>query len=296
MTQQFLNSQGPGDTLPQCCGLVSEPARKIGAARSLIKYVFIPDEPCYLPRMLDKFLREFHDSTVGVLPQAVALGKRSKLQTAWDLFKFYGPRYFLWKLWNCSCARLQARVYNTLLGRSRRCYSVAAVARKYGVPVHDAADVNSEEFRAHLRDLGVELIVSISGTQFYGRKLRAMIPRGIINCHGALLPKYRGMMPSFWTLAHGETEGGVTVHFVDHKIDNGPIVVQRRYRINARDTLEDIMERSKDMAAEAVIDAVRLIEAGAPPLLPNPECEATSWSMPTRADRRRFLQNGHRFY
>ena len=254
------------------------------------------DDPCYLPRMLDKFLREFHDSTVGVLPQAVALGKRSKLQTAWDLFKFYGPRYFLWKLWNYSCARLRARVYNTLLGRSRRCYSVAAVARKYGVPVHDAADVNSEEFRAHLRDLGVELIVSISGTQFYGRKLRAMIPRGIINCHGALLPKYRGMMPSFWTLAHGETEGGVTVHFVDHKIDNGPIVVQRRYRINPRDTLEDIMERSKDMAAEAVIDAVRLIEAGAPPLLPNPECEATSWSMPTRADRRRFLQNGHRFY
>ena len=45
MTQQFLNSQGPGDTLPQCCGLVSEPARKIGAARSLIKYVFIHGRP-----------------------------------------------------------------------------------------------------------------------------------------------------------------------------------------------------------------------------------------------------------
>lgn len=102
-------------------------------------------------------------------------------------------------------------------------------------------------------------------------------------------------MPSFWTLANGESEGGVTVHFVDEKLDNGPIVVQRRYRIHPRDTLEDVMARSKDLAAEAIIDAVRLIEAGDPPLLPNDAAEATHFSMPEREDVRRFLDNGHRF-
>jgi len=83
-------------------------------------------------------------------------------------------------------------------------------------------------------------------------------------------------MPSFWTLANNEPEGGVSVHFVDAKLDNGPIVVQRRYRIHAHDTLEDVMARSKDMAAEAIIDAVRLIEAGDPSLLPNPEEDSTA--------------------
>ena len=102
-------------------------------------------------------------------------------------------------------------------------------------------------------------------------------------------------MPSFWTLANGESEGGVTVHFVDEKLDNGPIVVQRRYRIHARDTLEDVMARSKDLAAEAIIDSVRLIESGDPPMLPNDASQATHFSMPDRDDVRRFLSNGHRF-
>jgi methionyl-tRNA formyltransferase len=79
---------------------------------------------------------------------------------------------------------------NDLLGRSSPCYSVKAVARKHGVPTTEAVNVNSEEFRKELRDLGVELIVSISGTQFYRKALREQTPLGIVNCHGALLPKY----------------------------------------------------------------------------------------------------------
>jgi methionyl-tRNA formyltransferase len=138
--------------------------------------------------------------------------------------------------------------------------------------------------------------VSISGRQFYGKRLREQTPRGIINCHGALLPEYRGLMPSFWTLANRETEGGVSVHFVDDKIDNGPIVVQRRYRIHPFDTLEDILSRSKDLAAEAVIDAVRSIEEDRVVLIPNSEEAATSFSVPTKDDVSRFRASGHRFY
>ena len=61
-----------------------------------------------------------------------------------------------------------------------------------------------EGIRLELREKGVEFIVSISGTQMYRKKLREQTKYGIVNCHGALLPKYRGLMPSFWTLANGE--------------------------------------------------------------------------------------------
>ena len=101
-------------------------------------------------------------------------------------------------------------------------------------------------------------------------------------------------MPSFWTLANGETEGGTSVHFVDSKLDNGPIIVQRKYRINPWDSLEDLMARSKDLAAEAIIEAVRLVEAGDPPLMTNPEEESTHFSMPTREDLKRLRAKGHR--
>jgi len=263
---------------------------------TLVKYVFIQNDPFYLPGVLDTYLGEFGKTTAGVNVQTVAQGKRSVLHTALDLYRMYGFGYFQWKLRRYLLRKVQAKVINGLLGSTRTCYSVAAVAAKYKVPVTDAVDVNSEGFLGHLRDLGVEFIVSISGTQYYGRRLRDQVSHGIVNCHGALLPKYRGLMPSFWTLANGETEGGVTVHLVDAKIDNGPILVQKRYRIHQDDTLEQIMARSKKLAAEAIIESVRLVEAGGYALLPNDEAEATHFSMPTRQDMLRFRAAGRRFH
>jgi methionyl-tRNA formyltransferase len=261
---------------------------------SLTKYVFIQNDPFYLPRVLDKYLREFADSTAGVDVQSVAQGRRTVFQTARDLYRLYGFRYFQWKLRRYAWNKLCGKAINDWLGSTKRCYTVRAVAERYGVPVTEA-DVNSDEFLQFLRERNVQLIVSISGTQFYRKPLREQVSHGIINCHGALLPKYRGLMPSFWTLANDEKVGGVSVHFVDAKLDNGPIVVQRTYRIHPHDTLEEVMARSKDLAAEAIIESVRLIEAGSPPLLPNDAAAATSYSMPTREDVRRFLATGHRF-
>jgi methionyl-tRNA formyltransferase len=261
----------------------------------LIKYVFIQDDPFYLPKVLDKYLREFRDSTAGVNIQSVAQGKRTVWQTAMELYQLYGFGYFQWKLRRYASAKIRAKFVNDLRGSTSACYSVKAVARKYGVPVTEHVNVNTEEFRKHLRDLGVEFIVSISGTQMYRKELLAQTPKGIVNCHGALLPRYRGLMPSFWTLANGETVGGVSVHFVDSKLDNGPILVQKQYRIHPHDSLEDIMARSKDLAAEAIIEAVHLVESDNYTLIPNDASQATHFSMPTKEDVGRFLAQGRRF-
>lgn len=267
----------------------------------LVKYVFIQNEPFYLPKVLDKYLREFADTTAGINIQSVAQGKRTVFQTAMELLKMYGPWYFQWKLRNFIWRKAQAKIVNDLMGSTRRCYSVRAVARKYDVPVTEAIDVNSEAFLTHLREKNVQFIVSISGTQLYKKALREQTSHGIVNCHGALLPKYRGLMPSFWTLANGEREGGTSVHYVDAKLDNGPIIVQRRYRIHPWDTLEDVMARSKDLAAEAIIECVRMVEKAAEngsafETMPNLESESTHFSMPTKADVRRFREAGHRFF
>jgi len=260
----------------------------------VIKYVFIQNDPFFLPKVLDKYLREFADSTAGVNIQSVSQGKRTVFQTAFDLYRVYGFGYFQWKVRKYAWLKLRAKIAG-LVGSTRHPYSVASVASKYGVPVTQSVNVNDEAFLEHLRELKVALIVSISGTQLYRKKLRQQTPAGIINCHGALLPKYRGLMPSFWTLLNGEREGGISVHFVDRKLDSGPIVVQERYRIHPHDTLEHVMARSKDLAAESIIQAVRRIEAGNPELLANDESQATSFSMPTPEDGKRFRASGRRF-
>jgi methionyl-tRNA formyltransferase len=256
--------------------------------RSLKKYVFIQDETKYLPKVLDRYLSEFASSTAGVNIQGNNQGKRSLAETAKELYKVYGPMYFQYKLRQMVGNKIKAKIFG---GQN----TVEAVARKHGVPVHRTADVNSEEFRKLLRDLGVEFIVSISGTQLYRKELRMQTPFGIVNCHGALLPKYRGLMPSFWTLANNEPFGGVSVHYVDRKLDNGPIVVQKKYAIEKTDTLEDVMARGKGIAAEAIVECVKLVEAGDPPLMPNLEEESTHFAMPTAEDVKRFKGHGRRF-
>ena len=60
-----------------CCLLAKENVR-------LIKYVFIQDEPYFLPKVLDKYLREFHDSTAGINIQSVAQGKRTVFENPID--------------------------------------------------------------------------------------------------------------------------------------------------------------------------------------------------------------------
>lgn len=267
----------------------------------LTKYVFIQDEGRYLTKVLDKYLREFADSTAGINLQPITQARKSFTRTLMEFYRLYGPVYFFKKCWEQGSAKTLGKVVNGVLGSTKRCYSIRAVAKKYGVPVDGPCDVNSEAFLKHLRDKGVSFIVSISGTQMYRKALREQTTHGIVNCHGALLPKYRGLMPSFWTLANGEKEGGVSVHLVDAKLDNGPIVVQKRYRIWPHDTLEDVMARSKDLAAECIIECVRKVEAAAArgipvETTPNDASQLTHFSMPTADDVRRFRSNGHRFF
>ena len=128
----------------------------------MIKYVFIQDEPYFLPKVLDKYLREFHDSTAGISIQSVAQGKRTVFETAKDLYKLYGFRYFQWKLRQVASYKIKAKLFNDLFGSTRTCYSVKAVARKYGVPVTEQVNVNTEEFRKYLRDAGVEFMEALA--------------------------------------------------------------------------------------------------------------------------------------
>ncbi len=50
---------------------------------------------------------------------------------------------------------------------------------------------------------------------------------GALNIHTSLLPRHRGPMPVHWALLHGDTETGVTIHWMDRRFDSGPIVAQR---------------------------------------------------------------------
>jgi methionyl-tRNA formyltransferase len=149
---------------------------------------------------------------------------------------------------------------------------------------------------ASIRSYNPDLLISILGSQIFKQPLIDLAPKGCLNLHTALLPKYRGVMPSFWVLKNNEKETGVTVFFVDQGIDSGPILVQKRILITEGMTQSQLIKLSKKIGMDAIIEAIELIQGGTYKLIPNPDEEKTYYSFPTRQDVIAFYKSGGKFY
>jgi methionyl-tRNA formyltransferase len=155
--------------------------------------------------------------------------------------------------------------------------------------------VNTESSLQQIRQLAPDLLISIAGNEIFRRPLIQLASKGCLNLHSALLPKYRGLLPSFWVLRFGERYAGVSVFAVDDGIDSGPILVQKRFEIGNMSQY-DLIRHSKFIGMDAISEAVAIVMSGNVAYLPNNDAEATYYSFPTAADVAEFLKAGARFY
>jgi methionyl-tRNA formyltransferase len=175
-----------------------------------------------------------------------------------------------------------------------RFHSIRSMARQHRIPVLSPDDVNDPAFLGQLRSLDPDLIVSVSCPQIFKEELLSLPRRGCVNVHSGMLPEYRGMLPTFWVLANGESRTGVTAHFMAPGIDGGDIILQRPIEIEPDDTLRSLMVKAKTKAAEVVLDTISLFDAGPVPTQPNPVELGSYHSFPTRADVARFRSRGRK--
>ena len=140
-----------------------------------------------------------------------------------------------------------------------------------------------------------DLLISILGNQIFKKPLIELAPKGCINLHTALLPKYRGLMPTFWVLKNNELYTGVSVFFVDEEIDSGPIIVQEKIKI-ANHTQQELIILTKKIGMECIAKAVDLIYKNEVELIPNPDSEKSYYSFPNKKDVDEFIKSGKKFF
>lgn len=157
-----------------------------------------------------------------------------------------------------------------------------------GIPTMGAGDVNAPAFLEKLRELQVDLVVSLNCPQKLKRPILALPARGCINVHFGKLPRYRGILPIFHALMNREPSFGVTVHMMDEKLDNGAIIVQRDVPILQGDTLETLYPKGFGAASDLLDEALRAFDRGQVVLTPNPELEKTYYSYPSRELLRQY--------
>jgi len=89
-----------------------------------------------------------------------------------------------------------------------------------------------------------------------------MPPMGTFNLHASLLPQYRGAAPINHAIINGETESGVTTFFLDHKIDTGKIIDQKRCNISEEDNAGDLHDKLMALGARLVLQTIENMEKG----------------------------------
>jgi len=249
-----------------------------------LKVVSITSEdPFYINRFFAELFRILPGHPVEML--AIVKLKPFNAPSWWMIAKrmvnFYGIRDF---------CRMGLRY---LLKRLRN-PSLTALAARHGVRVFSVRDINSTEFLNHLAEMKPDVIVSVAASQIFRQRLLNLPPRGCWNVHGGCLPRYRGMMPAFWTLLHGERTGAITVHRMNSRLDDGEILLQRMYPIESGESLDHVISHSKTLGAGVLLDALEMLYRGDYTLLPNDRAEATCFTFPTRGDVRRFREKGLR--
>lgn len=88
-------------------------------------------------------------------------------------------------------------------------------------------------------------------------KPNLFLTKKLYNIHFSMLPKYKGMYTSIWPVYNGETETGVTLHFIDNGIDTGDIIEQEKIYINENDTAYDIYKKYIKIGTSVVIRNIK---------------------------------------
>jgi len=142
-------------------------------------------------------------------------------------------------------------------------------AGSLGMSAHFLSNYHTEESIALMRAAEADLGI-VCGTNILKESVFKIPRLGSINIHQGLAPYYRGGPPVFWELYNGEREVGVTVHFVEPKVDTGEIILQETlplvydysYGLNFEAFIAEYRVRLIEHCVRLMTNAVRMIADG----------------------------------
>lgn len=251
------------------------------------------DNPLYVLPFFEELLANYAaELNISRISLCRPMGKRSRRDLLRQLVALYGAVGSLRLFSRLACARLLS-----VLPRKRgaaRYFSLSQLAKAYGIECEKIANPNSAEFRTGLTARKPDLLASVACPYILKAPVLAIPAQGCINIHHAPLPRYKGMMPTFWQLFHGEKSVGVTIHYMTEAIDDGGILLQEQLPVEQHESLDRLITRAKRHGAHAMAKVFRDITAGTqnPVALDNERC--SYFTFPTTAEMHAFRKRGLR--
>lgn len=139
--------------------------------------------------------------------------------------------------------------------------AVKQFAMSKGLPVLQPIKLKDPDFIAELRALKPDLQVVVA-FRMLPELVWNLPPQGTINLHASLLPQYRGAAPINWAVINGEKETGLTTFKLQHEIDTGDILLQKKLAIGDSETAGGLHDRMKEIGAELLVETVDELRTG----------------------------------
>jgi len=152
-------------------------------------------------------------------------------------------------------------------GRKLQTTAIKQLAQQLGLTVYAVEDVNAAQVLEDIGNLKPDLLVTFAFNQKLGNDLLQIAPRGAVNVHPSLLPKYRGAAPVARAILNGENQTGISIIKMVEELDAGDIFAQERYEIDPQQTSGSLEEYLGCRAAPLLTKVVDEIE----------KCTAKPW-------------------
>jgi methionyl-tRNA formyltransferase len=164
-------------------------------------------------------------------------------------------------------------------GRSLAAPPLKVAALGLGLPVFQPARIKSAEALPVLAEQQPEIQVVVAYGQILPRTVFDGAPRGTLNVHASLLPRYRGAAPIQWAIANGEEVTGVTTMLIDEGLDTGATLLAARTPIGPDETAPTLERRLASLGAAVLLQTLTGLAEGG--LTPTPQDHAAASFAPT---------------
>lgn len=139
-----------------------------------------------------------------------------------------------------------------------------------------------------------DLIISIRFGQIFKSQVIALPKFGIVNLHSGVLPSYRGILATFWSMLNGESDIGTTLHFVnDDSIDTGDIISIAKNKVDYEQSLMINIFRLYPAGVRLIVDFIDCIKNNLVPKVVKQDKQLGRYfSYPMNQDLEDFLELG----
>ena len=125
-------------------------------------------------------------------------------------------------------------------------------AEKYSLPIYQPESTGSEQLHSILKQINPDIYVVVA-YKILPESILNIPPRGAVNLHASLLPKYRGAAPVNHAILNGETETGLTTFLIQEKVDTGDLLLQQSLQIDNSVTTGKALSKLSFIGADLII-------------------------------------------